>query len=118
MAAPKLTKGCSAGALNADFLASTPLDEHDYVCVQIAGTYSGTISFQGSNDDSTWDAVVLNRSDDATGAVAASTTASSVVYDGVVPYAYFRVRMTSYSSGTATGAVVRKQVFAPPSRVA
>lgn len=118
MAAPKIHPSLTAGSLDDDLLESVKLDENTYVCVQIAGTYSGTISFQGSNDNSTWDAVVLNRTDDATAAVAASTTSTNVAYDGVVPYAYFRVRMTSYSSGTATGAVVRKQVFAPPSRVA
>lgn len=90
----------SAGSLNADLVPSTDVSTYRSVSLQISGTYSGTITFQGSNDNSTFASIQLLSTTGVT-----TSTGSTGLFYGAITYRYFRVRMTSYSSGTATGVV-------------
>jgi hypothetical protein len=94
----------TAGALNADLLPSTDVVQYSTVSVHVAGTFSGTLTFQGSNDNTNW----ANTTLQSMGAAAAptQTTTGVGIWAGSIPFRYFRVRMTVYTSGTATGTVV------------
>ena len=93
--------GLSAGSLNADLVASTDVSAYRWLSLQILGTWTGTLTFQASNDNSNWTSLALQ---DPSGLVAAaSTTTANKIVIGWVGFRYLRVRMTSYSSGTATG---------------
>lgn len=92
----------SAGALNADLIASTNVSDYRYVSVQIQGTFVGTLTFQGSNDNTTFVSIPLVPITTPAG-VPAITTTTTGIWIGPVAFKYFRVRMTLYTSGTATG---------------
>lgn len=70
------------------------------VAVQIQGTFSGTISFEGSVDGSTFVALGLTPIGTTTPATSATTTG---VWGGVNVggLSQVRARMSSYTSGTA-----------------
>jgi hypothetical protein len=67
--------------------------------VQITGTYSGTLSFEGSVDGVTFTA--LNLTPIASTTPATSTTSTGVWSGGVGGLTVVRVRMSSYASGSA-----------------
>lgn len=91
----------SAGSLNADLVPSTDVSLYRWASLQITGTWSGTISFQGSNDNSNFNSVSVNNLGSAVSLV--QTTTSNNIFAIPISYKYLRIRMTSYSSGTANG---------------
>jgi len=94
----------TAGSLNADLVASTDVSAYKWVSIHVIGTYSGTLTFQASNDNSNWINILLYRIDSANSLNAsATTTLTNVIFAGQVQYRYLRIRMTSYTSGTAQG---------------
>lgn len=103
--------GLSAGALNADVVPSTDVGAYKWVSLQITGTFSGTLTFQGSNDNTTFNSVILQRSSDNITGTATNTTATNALWHGPVTYRYLRVRMTAYTSGTANGVL---QLYTSP----
>lgn len=104
----------SAAANNTDIIASTLCEGYGSVSVQLTGTFSATISFQGSNDNANFVAVSLSSESTPTTAPITSTT-STGLFEGVVHYKYFRVRTTAYTSGTASGTAVFKNTSVPHS---
>jgi hypothetical protein len=80
------------------------------VVVQLQGTFTGTISFQVSNDTTTWAAVAGWAT---TGAAAPVTTATAVG-QWVFPCAgrYFRVQVTTGGSGAPVAVVTLKSFAA------
>lgn len=80
------------------------------VVVQLQGTFTGTISFQVSNDTTTWAAVAGWAT---TGAAAPVTTATAVG-QWVFPCAgrYFRVQVTTGGSGVPVAVVTLKSFAA------
>lgn len=99
--------GLSAGSLNADLVPSTDVGTYKWLGLQVLGTFSGTLSFQGSNDGTNFFTVGLNSaavgaSGGAAGNIFSASTTTGGFF-GPVNFRYFRVRMTSYVSGTATG---------------
>jgi hypothetical protein len=109
-----LTSNASASALNADVVPSTDLGGLQTITLQLtAGATNATLSFQGCNDNSSWQAVELHNIV-ANGGTAGQGTKSSTsnlgatgtgtaTWGGSCPFRYFRARLTAYSSGTATG---------------
>jgi hypothetical protein len=91
----------SASANNTD-LISTACDTYRSIAVQITGTFVGTLSFQVSNDNTNWAAVVAKSAGDTAGSFINSTTTPQLVVATLNGYQYFRLRFTSYTSGTAT----------------
>lgn len=91
----------SAGSLNADLVVSTDVSAYKWWSLHVAGTWSGRLTYQCSNDNVNWGnlAACSLQSQSTT---ATSTTVNDIV-GGPVVFRYLRVRMTTYSSGTATG---------------
>jgi hypothetical protein len=91
----------SGAALNAE-LFSVACDAYRSVCVQINGTFVGTIQFQVSNDNSNWSTLAGKLSNDAGGNLVTSTTTPSIYIASLAGYQYLRARFSAYTSGTAT----------------
>lgn len=99
-----LNSGASTFYTNA--IASTAdgdyyeMRENGGVTVQVSGTWSGTLSFQQSNDAQTWTTVGALLAPGSDGVQITSTTGNGLWFM-VVQARYFRVAPTSWSSGTA-----------------
>lgn len=93
----------SASALNADVMASTDVSAYRWVSIHITGTFSGTYTFQASNDNSDWQSISMF---DAGGNFVSGSTATNRLYGGPIWFRYLRIRITSFSSGTVVGTVV------------
>lgn len=99
----------SAGALNAD--AITAVDVSDYQCsyLQVLGAFVGTLTFQGSNDNSTFVSVLAIDISSSTRTPITFFTAPGIFYLPT-PFRYFRLRMTAYTSGTASATAFFQRV--------
>lgn len=93
----------SAAANNTD-LVSADVSGYRWVSVQITGTFSATVSYQQSNDNANWLPCALTTVNTTSPSGSFSTTSSSL-QAGPICARYFRVRTTSYASGTATATV-------------
>lgn len=78
------------------------------VGLQITGTFSGTLVFEQSNNDSTWVALTLYDTSAPTTEVT-STTTTGLFSGPVAGIKTIRVRFSSYSSGTAIVDPIRAQ---------
>jgi hypothetical protein len=93
----------TAGSLNADLVPSTDVSAYKWWSLHInANAYSGTITFQGSNDNSGWISIEA-ESVSAVTTMATTVAAASVMYVGQAMFRYLRIRMTAYASGAAQG---------------
>ncbi|HEX7633119.1 MAG TPA: hypothetical protein VF401_02200 [Candidatus Saccharimonadales bacterium] len=101
----------TAGALNADAYTGD-VSNYSSVSVQIQGTWSGTLSFQCSNDNTNWVAATLFSASSLATSGSQSVTANGVLH-GPLPEQYFRIRMTSYTSGTASVNILLKTMQIP-----
>lgn len=115
--AAMLSLSGSGSALNAD-LVSVDCSAYRGVNFQITGTWSGTLSFQVSNDNTTWYNIALSSSN-ATSASVTASNANIICHGATNGYNYFRIRLTAYTSGTAfvTGFLIREVITPvfPPS---
>lgn len=103
-----LTKGgfteqasLSAALLNADLVASVDVSAYKWLSMQVTGAFVGTLSFQCSNDNSNWNSLLIFNSNN--GSVFSTSVTSGGLYHAPLFSRYIRVRMTAYTSGTATG---------------
>jgi len=92
--------GLTAGALNADLIAAVDVSVFREVTVQVGGTFVGTLTLQGSLDGVTFSPVVAVP---VAGGVLTTTVTASGMWIIPVSFKWLRVRMTAYTSGTATG---------------
>lgn len=93
--------GTATGA-NQDLLPATDVSNYRSISVGILGTYTGTVTLQGCNDNATWQSVqYLNGNNSAGGptTTANNLSGSSLLFANFY-YRYARIRMTSYTSGT------------------
>lgn len=70
------------------------------VAFKITGTFSATISFEASVDNTNWDPITAQNF--STGLFALSTTGTGTFLCHASGFLYFRVKCTSFTSGTAT----------------
>lgn len=70
------------------------------VAIQITGTWMGTVTFEGSVDGLTFQALTVFPTNSTTGAT--TTTGNGVWSAAVAGLTIVRARMSSYTSGTAT----------------
>ena len=97
----------TAGVLNADLVPSTDVSGYATFALQIAGTFVGTLTLQGSNDNTNFTSVYGTWANNTQPVSTATTTG---IITGSCIFRYLRVRMTSYTSGTATGTLELKTV--------
>lgn len=98
------------GALNATTPVVT-IDTADDIAIQVAGTFVGTVTFQGSLDGTNWSVLAMHQS----GQVSATTDVQNTTTIGlwtkkVGPIGYFRALMSLYTSGTATVIVTQARI--------
>ena len=99
----------TAGALNADLVSSTDVSGYSTFALQITGTFVGTLTLQGSNDNINTNFVsVYGTWVNNTQPVSTMTTTG--IISGSCNFRYLRVRFTSWTSGTATGTLELKTV--------
>lgn len=91
----------TAGSLNADLITSTDISSYATFAIQVTGTFSGTLTFQQSNDNVNFVSTVVQASLVNNNPITSTTVTG--VYQGTRIGRYLRVRMTAYVSGTATG---------------
>lgn len=77
---------------------SQDFSAHRYVCVQMDGTFSGQYDFETSNDYVTWRSAYLWPHD--FDGPKSQSTRQNVMWAGGIQGRYFRVRCSSYTSGT------------------
>lgn len=101
--------GLSAGALNSDLVPSTNVSQYGWLSVYVGSdTYVGALTFQCSFDESTWLTLNMCPMASASGFSLSSNGISllsgltNVVVGTPIWFSFFRVRMTSYTSGGAT----------------
>jgi hypothetical protein len=91
----------TASALNADLVPSTEVSAFKWFSLHVTGTWSGTLTVQGSNDNVNFtNAFIFSVA--PTGSFNANITANGI-YNGPINFRYLRVHMTAYTSGTANG---------------
>ena len=76
------------------------VEELSLLAMQVTGTFSGTVTFEGTIDDSTW--VSLQVANVADGAVSTTTTAPGVFQCSVAGLVKARARVSAWASGTIT----------------
>jgi len=92
--------GFAASALNADMIPTFDTGSFREAALQVSGTFVGTLTFQGSNDNVNF--VPIAAVSVTSGAIVTMTSSTGIF---IIPLAvkYFRVRITAYTSGTALG---------------
>lgn len=90
----------TSGSLNADLIASVDVSNYSEIALQVAGTWSGTLTTQFSNDNTNFSSY---SSTTGSGAGTGNTITANGMYRITPMGRYMRVRMTAYTSGTATG---------------
>ena len=93
----QITAACTSLAV----CSNMPINVGPYksLSVQVYGTFSQTLTWQGSNDNTNWNSVSAS-SVGSPGTIATTTTAAGLFFIPI-NYRYFRVNATSFSSGTA-----------------
>lgn len=96
----------TAGTLTAaaQSVVATGLADMDGVTVTTAGTFSGTLAFEGSVDGVNWYSIILSRASSLTAeATRALTGATLEAWRGnIAGFTQFRVRCSAYTSGAAS----------------
>jgi hypothetical protein len=94
----------SVAANNTDLIKVECLEARQLE-VQLTGTWTATVSFQGSNDDTTYSSIQAFPIGGG-----ATVTSATAVGQWVIPVTaqWIRVRVTAYTSGTATGIAVAR----------
>lgn len=97
---PGLETG-TLGALNA--AVTVDIESADHVVFQVTGTWVGTITFEVSVDGTNYVSQACKRSSETNSTTLVTTrTDNGVAALTTVGVPHFRLRMSAYTSGTAT----------------
>lgn len=92
----------SAYSINADMLPSVDISRYRGMSLQLTGTWIGSVTVQGSNDDSTWVPIAVRATSSSNGG-GETVISTNGVFIAPVQTKYVRVRCTAYTSGTIIG---------------
>jgi hypothetical protein len=95
----------SGSASTISDLVSADVGGYRWITVQISGTWNAQIQFQCSNDNTTWYEVNLRQVTTLITSAPTYSISSNGLWAGPVVARYFRVRMTSVISGSASATV-------------
>lgn len=94
----------SASASNADLIASTDVRGYRWFTLQMWGTYNASITASCSNDGVTWSTIPLTIVTGSSAIAAMPSTSAqnntAAIFAGAIYGRYFRVRTSTYVSGT------------------
>lgn len=97
----------SASGLNADLVPPIDVTPYRSWSLQVTGTFTATITVQGSNDGVNWKSLSGWIPNAASGtAITPTIGASNALVFGIVSTRYLRAQLTSYTSGTVQGTLV------------
>jgi len=85
-----------------DLISSIDVAQYKFASIQLTGTWVGTVSFQGSNDNGTFYPILASDPSGGNATGESSTTTNRLIKIPTI-YKYLRVRLTSYTSGTVNG---------------
>lgn len=88
--------------VNNDIFASTDVSAYKYISLQLTGTWAGTVKFQGSNNNGTFEDIVVQNTGSVLEPYVTSLTANAGVKIPVL-FKFLRIRVTAYTSGSITG---------------
>jgi hypothetical protein len=97
---------------NGDLYPSTDVSMYRSATIQLSGSWTGTVLFQGSNDNLTF--FNLSAHDLSSQGFVASTTTNRFL-NLPINFKYLRVRMTSFGSGSVLGEMLLHTL--PPTQV-
>lgn len=87
-------------------VGTTDVSNFRSVSVQVTSQGgSSTVTFQGSNDNSTWVSVGMSISSAVGNTINVSSTTTAAMYYGPINYRYFRLNVTGIVSGTTAGLI-------------
>ena len=115
---PAFAQSAQTGSLGAatNTVVADVLGEPSAV-IQVTGTWTGTITFEATTAGTDWSALTVTRQ--STYALASTATANDTYLVTNPGYAKIRARMSAYTSGTATIAILTGTAVAPvPAMVA
>tara|TARA_R110000744_G_scaffold327205_1_gene432903 strand:- start:68 stop:943 length:876 start_codon:yes stop_codon:yes gene_type:complete len=95
---PAIVATNNATALNEDVLPSLDAEEYKFISVQLVGTWVATVTFEGSNDNTTFYSIATTDPS-ANGTGQTTATINRVVKVPVLTK-YIRARVSAYTSGT------------------
>jgi hypothetical protein len=98
----KEVTGLSAGLLNADLVASMDVGNYKWFCLHVEGTFTGTLTIQCSNDNTNWKSTAVQATNNTSNQFGTTVTGTGMHVGPLYGFKYFRIRMTAYTSGTAT----------------
>jgi hypothetical protein len=100
-------------AINTDLIPSTDISDYNFISLQLTGTWSGILTFQGSNDGATFTSTLLSTL--APNAVNfAQTTTLNNIFVGARMTRYLRVRMTTFTSNASLAGTLELYSVPPP----
>lgn len=89
-------------AVNTDLIPATDVSAYKAFALQLSGTWSATLAFQGSNDNVNWVSVEVKATGGYTGsAYTTAITSADGIWFGLITYRYLRVRVTSFTSNAS-----------------
>lgn len=110
----------SVTANNAAF--SQDVSNYRWISIQTVTMGSGTLTFQGSNDNTNWSSVALQQPQNMSNVPAISTSSAGQLWAGPLQFRYFRGNVSGYTTGTIAGTVeffsLPMQVLSPGGNVA
>ena len=92
------TEVLPAGATSVSTIYTADVSAYRAISVAFSGTWTATVQFEGSNDNSNWFSIFLS-SVTSLGSPSSNTTFNSI-YVGSITTRYVRVRVSAYTSGT------------------
>lgn len=106
---PDVIETSPVTAVNTDVIASLDVSDYKWISLQIAGTFVGTIAFEGSNDNGTFYQTVVQNPAALLDPYITTLTGPGLIKIPIL-FKYLRVRVTEYVSGTVTGTALGYKV--------
>ncbi|MNO33052.1 hypothetical protein D3C76_230580 [compost metagenome] len=99
---------------NGAVLFNEDVRNYKNISLQIIGTFTATITVQGSNDGNTWVNLPVSSQNSVSSSSLVATITTSGLYQINVQCLYIKVIVTAYTSGTATAVLVATEFSSVP----